>query len=108
MPRDNARCIVRLEDETTVRGQPTPTNQAMGATEWGLLLLLAFVWGGTFFFGRIAVSEWPPITIVFCRIFFGALLLLLIVALSGQRLPRDRAAWKNLAVMGVINSVLTF
>lgn len=91
-----------------MRGQPAPPNQAMGATEWGLILLLAFVWGGTFFFGRIALSEWPPITVVFCRIFFGALLLMLIVALSGQRFPRDRATWQNLAVMGALNSVLPF
>lgn len=89
-------------------GQPAPPNQIMSAAEWGLLLLLALVWGGTFFFGRIAVGEWPPVTVVFCRIFFGALLLLLIVVLSGQRFPRHRATWRNLVVMGVLNSVLPF
>jgi drug/metabolite transporter (DMT)-like permease len=102
------RPIVRLHEGSVVSGQTAPANQAMGAAEWGLLLLLAFVWGGTFFFGRIALSEWPPITVVFCRIFFGALLLMLIVVLSGQRFPRDRATWQDLAMMGVLNSALPF
>ena len=52
--------------------QPASPNLVMGAAEWGLLLLLAFVWGGTFFFGRIALSEWPPITVVFCHIIANA------------------------------------
>ena len=80
----------------------------MGAAEWGMLLLLALVWGGTFFFQRIAVSEWPPLTVVLCRILFGAMLLTLIVRLSGQQFPRDRVTWQNLAVMGVLNSALPF
>ena len=42
----------------------TPTRPSMTATEWGLLLILSVIWGGSFFFTGVAVKELPPLTIV--------------------------------------------
>lgn len=81
---------------------------SMGAVEWGLLLALGLVWGGSFLFAELALTTWPPLTVVLGRIVLGAILLNLVVLGSGQRLPRDAAMWRALIVMGVLNSVIPF
>ncbi|HLL49960.1 MAG TPA: EamA family transporter, partial [Thermomicrobiales bacterium] len=77
---------------------------AMGAAEWGLLLLLSLLWGGSFFFSKIAVGELPPLTVVLCRVVLAALTLNLIVLLAGRRLPADARTWGALVVMGLLNN----
>ena len=36
----------------------------MSARTWGLLLLLAMLWGSSFFFYKILVAALPPVTVV--------------------------------------------
>jgi len=40
------------------------TTPMMGGREWAMLLALAVVWGGSFFFNGIAVRELPSFTLV--------------------------------------------
>lgn len=87
---------------------PAVVKLTMGPAEWGLLLLLGLVWGGSFFFANIAVTEVPPLTSVLGRVALGALLLTAIVLLSGQRIPASRQLWGGLAVMGLLNNVVPF
>ena len=47
----------------------------MTLREWGLLLLLSMLWGGSFFFVEIALRDLPPLTIVWARIGVGAIVL---------------------------------
>ena len=42
----------------------TTINSVMGLKEWGLIILLSIVWGGSFFFAKVAVKEMTPLTIV--------------------------------------------
>ena len=81
---------------------------AMGPVEWGLLLLLSLLWGGSFFFSKIAVGELPPLTVVLCRVVLAALTLNLIVLLAGRRLPADARTWGALVVMGLLNNAVPF
>ena len=39
----------------------------LNATTWSLLALLGLIWGGSFFFGRVAVPYVPPMTLAFWR-----------------------------------------
>ena len=87
--------------------QPGPSQQ-MSGVDWGLLLLLGVVWGGTFYFGKVALALWTPFTVVLGRIVIGAVLLNVVVLLTGHRLPRDREVWRVLLVMGLLNSVVPF
>lgn len=84
------------------------TNRTMEPRDWGLILLLSLLWGGSFFFTGIAVRELPPLTIVVLRVGLAALILLAIVNATGLRMPRDRAGWTTLAAMGFINNVAPF
>lgn len=83
-------------------------KQTMGALEWGLLLLVALVWGGSFFFVGIAVADLPNLTIVLGRVLLGALLLNLVIIASDQRLPTGLQPWRAIVVMGLLNIVIPF
>jgi drug/metabolite transporter (DMT)-like permease len=86
----------------------TTIKQVMGPVEWGLLLLLALLWGGSFFFSKIAVGELPPFTVVLCRVVLAALALNVAVLLGGRRMPVDRRLWSAFFVMGLLNNVIPF
>ena len=47
---------------------PQPPLQTMGLKSAYLLLLLAAVWGGSFFFAEVALREVPPLTITLYRV----------------------------------------
>jgi drug/metabolite transporter (DMT)-like permease len=55
----------------------------MNARQWGQLLLLGFLWGGSFFFGAVAVQEIAPLTLVFFRVALAAATLLAFMGLRG-------------------------
>ena len=58
-------------------------QRPMTSREWGLLLLLSLLWGGSFFFVGVAVKELPPLTIVAARVTIAATLLWLTAPLTG-------------------------
>ncbi len=80
----------------------------MGPGEWSTLGVLALLWGGSFFFGELALEGFRPFTIVLGRTGLAALVLLAVVWLRGMPLPRSWEAWGPLLVLGVINSALPF
>jgi drug/metabolite transporter (DMT)-like permease len=86
----------------------TAVKQVMGPVEWALLMVLALLWGGSFFFSKIAVGELPPLTVVLCRVVLAALALNLVVLLSGRRMPADPRLWGAFFIMGVLNIVIPF
>ena len=65
----------------------------MGLFEWVLLIMLAVIWGGSFFFGKVAVAALPPFTIVLGRVGIAALVLNVIFAATGRRMPRSLKTW---------------
>ncbi|MET4103224.1 drug/metabolite transporter (DMT)-like permease [Roseovarius sp. MBR-78] len=73
-----------------------------------MLLALATVWGGSFFFNAIAVQELPVFTVVVSRVALAAIILLMIMRLRGERLPRDRRVWVAFLGMGFLNNVIPF
>lgn len=87
---------------------PTPSSRTMTATEWGLLVFLALLWGGSYFYIGVAIKVLPPFSIIAFRVALGALLLYAVVRLSGARLPTDAQVWRAFFVMGVLNNVVPF
>lgn len=86
------------------------TQQAtrMDGRDWGLLVFLSVLWGGSFFFAGVAVKDLPPLTIVMVRVGLAALLLVPVLWMMGHRLPRAWADWRPFMVMGILNNVIPF
>jgi drug/metabolite transporter (DMT)-like permease len=80
----------------------------MTALEWAMLVVLSTLWGGSFFFNGVAVRELPVFTIVVVRIVLGALILMAIMKLRGERLPTGRRVWAAFFAIGLINNVIPF
>ena len=73
-----------------------------------LLLALACVWGGSFFFAEIALRQVPPLTIALHRVFWALPALLLVVWRQGVEIPRSVRAWLCYLVMGALNNAIPF
>jgi len=80
----------------------------MTATEWGMLIALSLLWGGSFFFNGLAVRELPTFTVVVLRVGFGALVLLMVLSVRGLRLPAEGRVWRAFFGMGLLNNVIPF
>lgn len=75
----------------------------------GLLLLsLATVWGGSFFFAEIALREVPPLTVALHRVLWAVPALFLVVWWQGIRIPRTAKTWLCYFMMGTLNNALPF
>lgn len=83
-------------------------NQNMGTKDWAMLLLLSFLWGGSFFFIGIAVTELPPFTIVTLRVALAAVTLWLVLAFAGYPIPKAGNVWRAFFVMGLFGNVVPF
>ncbi len=83
-------------------------KRTMGAREWAMLVALATLWGGTFFFVEVALPELPPFTIVALRVGLAAIVLNLLLRALGRRLPTDRRAVAAFLGMGLLNNVVPF
>jgi drug/metabolite transporter (DMT)-like permease len=85
-----------------------PVNRTMGPLEWGLLLALSILWGGSFFFGQVALAELRPFTVVLARVGIAAVALWIIAALVGEQPPQSARCWGRYVVMGAINNLVPF
>jgi drug/metabolite transporter (DMT)-like permease len=84
------------------------TRPTLSATDWLLLITLSILWGGSFFFAKIAVAELPPLTVAVGRVAIAATALVLLARLMGIALPSGLRAWWPFAVMGLLNNVVPF
>ncbi len=78
----------------------------MSWSEWGLVIFLSVLWGGSFFFAKVAVVGLPPLTIVFIRFAAAALLVLAYVRAQAIPIPADHRSWAAFAGMGLLNNLV--
>ncbi|WP_336809704.1 DMT family transporter [Bosea sp. MMO-172] len=89
--------------------QPIPAPALrMGPLEWLLLIILSILWGGSFFFNKLTVAEWPPFAVVQVRVGLAALALLLVVRIAGQSMAVGRELWLAFFGMGILNNLIPF
>jgi drug/metabolite transporter (DMT)-like permease len=91
----------------TTETQPT-TRHSLGAAEWALLLLLALLWGASFYFQKNILRELHPFTMVFGRLALAALALNIIVVMTGFRFGLLRRHWGGMLLMGAFNNAIPF
>lgn len=82
--------------------------KVMGAREWGMLITLSLLWGGSFFFVGVAVKALPPFTIVALRVVLAAAALLIFLRFTGRSMPRDPRIWLAFFGMGLLNNLIPF
>lgn len=80
--------------------------QRLTGTTWALLCFLGLIWGGSFFFARIAVLEVPPFTLVFLRLSLAAIALHVYLCGRFGLYALLRTHWRSFAIMGFINNAL--
>ena len=85
-----------------------PINRTMSGQDWSLLIALAVLWGGSFFFVEVALEAFPPLTLVFARVGIAAVALNLLVVMLGQRMPTEKRVWGAFLVMGLLNNLIPF
>ncbi len=84
------------------------TAPRMTPASWALLLLLSVLWGGSFFFTRIAVAEIPALTLTLARVAIAAVALHLVLRLRRIAFPWTAAALGPYLVMGLLNNAVPF
>jgi drug/metabolite transporter (DMT)-like permease len=98
---------VNMKALSTIQKSET-INQVMGLQEWGLIIILSILWGGSFFFVGVAVKEMPPLTIVLCRVALASIILLAVVHLKGNKMPSSKGLWGGYIIMGALNNLVPF
>jgi len=78
----------------------------MSRSDWGLLLVLSVLWGGSFFFSKVAVEGLPPLTLVFFRFSATSILVFAYLLASRRNIPTHPAFWASFAVMGLLNNLV--
>lgn len=78
----------------------------MGLREWLLLVSLAILWGGSFFFIEIAVRDLPVFTVVTARVGLAVIFLIIFVYMQGQRMPCSLSTWRAFLVLGALRATL--
>lgn len=86
----------------------TNENKPMSLREWGVMLILSIIWGGSFFFTKVALMDLTPLTLVALRLCVGAMFLNAILLYLKIRLPKDLQVWIAFLVMGFLNNMLPF
>lgn len=72
------------------------------------LLVLGTLWGASYLFIKVIVSEVPALTLVAGRLLLGAGIMWILLLLAGQELPLRGAPWGAFAVMGVLNGAIPY
>lgn len=77
----------------------------MTIREWSLLLTIATLWGGAFFFVAVAVKEIPPLTLNALRLLLGGAILFSVLRMTGGRLALTATRVKWILIVAVVNSL---
>ena len=71
-----------------------------------LLFVLATLWGGSYTFIKLGVATILPVTLIAGRTLIAGVLLLVIMAWRGVRMPKDAATWRRFLFQACLNSVI--
>jgi drug/metabolite transporter (DMT)-like permease len=88
-------------------GLPMIRSQ-MNGNDWAILVILALIWGGAFFFIGVAVRHVPPLTYVWLRLTIAAAAMWLFLRFKGKELGLPREVWTSILVLALLNNALPF
>jgi drug/metabolite transporter (DMT)-like permease len=82
----------------------------MTTTARGTLLIatLALVWGSNFLWIKVALDAFSPIQLTAARMALGALVLMVVIAVRRETLPRGVVVWTHLVVAALVANVIPY
>ena len=80
----------------------------MNRRDWMVLLVLALIWGGAFFFIGVAVRHVQPLTYVWLRLTIGAAGLWAYLMLKGEKISLPKQVWGSILLLALLNNALPF
>ena len=81
----------------------------MSLRVWIWLLSLSVLWGGSFFFAKVATGELRPLSVVFGRVGLAAIVLNIVLIARGQSIFRPSTPWGSFHfTMGLLNNLVPF
>lgn len=84
-------------------------TSAPGLVDYGLLFLLALIWGSAFVLSKVAVSELPPITVTLGRQIVASIVLgTIALGVARHWFRPDRRDWFFMVVCALTGTVLPF
>jgi len=83
-------------------------RSVMNRSDWLILLVLALIWGGAFFFIGVAVRHVQPLTYVWLRLTIGAAGLWAYLLFKGERMSLPREAWGSILLLALLNNAIPF
>ena len=79
------------------------------AKPWVAMYLVAgLIWGGSFLFVELALTALTPVGVAFWRTTFGALSMLIAMAIFKTKLPTSFDVWKKMTIAGILMSSVPF
>ncbi len=89
-----------------MQANTSDTQNRMTLATWGLLALLGLIWGGSFFFARIAIQHVPAFTLVLLRVALAALALHIYIFGRFDIYRELAARWPQFLLLGLINNAI--
>ena len=78
----------------------------MRAAEWGWLLLLSLLWGGSFLFVELALRDLPVFTVALGRMGIAAALLVSLVVAMRLPLAPVIGRWREFLLLGALRGAV--
>ncbi|MDJ0684566.1 MAG: DMT family transporter [Alphaproteobacteria bacterium] len=80
----------------------------MTGLEWGLLILLAIIWGGSFFLTETGLAGFGPLSFAAGRVILAAAALWVVAVAFGLPLRLGAGTFAALGLMGLLNNAIPF
>lgn len=81
---------------------------SMSSRDWGKFLILAFIWGSSFMWIKVAVADVSPFVLVTFRVFFAVIGILAIILITRGKFPREKRWIGVFAFLGFFNVTFPF
>ena len=96
-----AGAALRAYDIPMIRSQ-------MNGSDWGILIVLALIWGGAFFLIGVAVRHVTPLTYVWLRLTIAAVAMWAFLHFKRHSLGLPREVWGSILLLALLNNALPF
>jgi drug/metabolite transporter (DMT)-like permease len=87
---------------------PPMIRSQMNGRDWLILLVLALIWGGAFFFIGVAVRHVAPLTYVWLRLTIGAAGMWAYMLIRGERIALPKQVWGSILLLALLNNAIPF